>query len=105
MSLWCFISQVIKNPIVNHLPTGCLKIGTSYHAEELADVRKFAQDKPVVFVVGAMAHGKVILQDFDPVWLLIYCVLFLSMAALLLRWKLTMLNRKLPLVATPFQQP
>lgn len=50
--------QVIKNPISDHLPTGCLKIGTSFHADQLVDVRTFAKDKPIVFVVGAMAHGK-----------------------------------------------
>jgi len=50
---------VIKNPISDHLPTGCRKIGTSFHADQLVDVRTFAKDKPVVFVVGAMAHGKV----------------------------------------------
>ena len=53
------VFQVIKNPVTDHLPAGSLKIGTSYHAEQIVDVRKFAEDKPVVFVVGAMAHGKV----------------------------------------------
>ena len=53
--------QVIKNPISNHLPTGCSKIGTSYHADQIVDVGKLAEDKPMVFVIGAMAHGKVIL--------------------------------------------
>ena len=51
--------KVIKNPVTDHLPAGCLKIGTSYHSDQLVDVRKFAEDKPIVFVVGAMAHGKV----------------------------------------------
>lgn len=36
-----------------------MKLGTSYHSEEMVDVRTFAKDKPVVFVIGAMAHGKV----------------------------------------------
>ena len=45
--------------MTNHLPTGCLKIGTSYHSDHLVDVKTLAGDKPVVFVVGAMAHGKV----------------------------------------------
>ncbi len=52
--------QVIKNPIIDHLPTGCPKIGTSYHSEQIVDVSKLAKDEPVVFVIGAMAHGKVI---------------------------------------------
>lgn len=54
-----FSLQVIKNPITDHLPAGCLKIGTSYHADKIVDVRNFAEDKPIVFVIGAMAHGKV----------------------------------------------
>ena len=53
------LSQVIKNPVTDHLPTGALKIGTSFHADEITDIRSFGKDKPVVFVVGAMAHGKV----------------------------------------------
>lgn len=53
---YCF--QVIKNPVTDHLPTGCLKIGTSYHADKIVDVRKLAGEEPVVLVVGAMAHGK-----------------------------------------------
>jgi rRNA small subunit pseudouridine methyltransferase Nep1 len=43
------------------LPTGCKKIGTSFHADQCVDVRQLAGDKPIVFVVGAMAHGKVII--------------------------------------------
>jgi rRNA small subunit pseudouridine methyltransferase Nep1 len=54
-----FSSKVIKNPVTDHLPTGCLKIGTSYHAGEIVDVKKLAGEEPVVLVVGAMAHGKV----------------------------------------------
>ena len=41
------------------MPTGCRKIGTSFHAELCLNVRQFAQDKPIVFVIGAMAHGRV----------------------------------------------
>lgn len=52
--------QVIKNPIVNHLPTGCKKIGTSFKADEVVDIKTLVPDKePVVFVIGAMAHGSV----------------------------------------------
>ncbi len=53
-------SQVIKNPVTRHLPTGALKYGTSYHSDRMVDLRTLASDKPVVFVVGAMAHGKVL---------------------------------------------
>ena len=54
------LSQVIKNPVTNHLPTGCKKVGTSFHADKTVDLRRYASDKPVVFVIGAMAHGKVV---------------------------------------------
>lgn len=57
------VVQVIKNPVQNHLPTGCLKIATSFHAE-LVDVGDLVPDsKPIVFVVGAMSHGSVSIRD------------------------------------------
>eukprot|EP00056_Hartaetosiga_gracilis_P016824 m.5926 g.5926 ORF g.5926 m.5926 type:complete len:240 (+) comp4766_c0_seq1:55-774(+) len=53
--------KVIKNPITDHLPTGCKKIGTSYQCKKLIRTRKFAEkeakDEPICFVVGAIAHG------------------------------------------------
>lgn len=59
----CFKTlQVIKNPVTDHLPTGCAKIGTSYHSDELVDIRRLVREEPMVFVVGAMAHGKVNIQ-------------------------------------------
>ena len=57
--------QVIKNPVTDHLPTGALKICTSFHADELTDVKTYGKDKPIVFVVGAMAHGRVSISWFD----------------------------------------
>ena len=52
--------KVIKNPITDHLPTGCKKIGMSFKAEDIVNVRDIVpKDEPVVFVIGAMAHGKV----------------------------------------------
>lgn len=75
--------KVIKNPITDHLPTGCLKIGnsschlgfcllslhhlrlppaTSYSSKQLVKLPQYAatvgQDRPVCFVVGAIAHGE-----------------------------------------------
>lgn len=55
--------KVIKNPLTDHLPPGCLKIGTSYACKKLVRLNKFlptvALDKPVCVVVGAIAHGQV----------------------------------------------
>eukprot|EP00048_Salpingoeca_helianthica_P017943 m.239826 g.239826 ORF g.239826 m.239826 type:complete len:294 (+) comp22838_c0_seq1:39-920(+) len=55
--------KVIKNPVTDHLPAGCLKIGTSYGAKKLVRPKEFfptvALDKPVCVVVGAIAHGAI----------------------------------------------
>lgn len=51
--------KVIKNPVESHLPTGCVKIATSFHAD-LVDVRELVStSQPIVLVVGAMSHGSV----------------------------------------------
>ncbi|CAG0881923.1 unnamed protein product [Cyprideis torosa] len=54
------LMKIIKNPVSDHLPAGCPKYSTSCGA---TDVRKASQcvpegEDPVVFVIGAMAHGK-----------------------------------------------
>ncbi|KAL6058304.1 18S rRNA pseudouridine methyltransferase [Balamuthia mandrillaris] len=55
--------KVIKNPITDHFPAGCPKIGASYNAEACVPIyefiRKLPQDKPIVFVIGAIAHGDI----------------------------------------------
>jgi len=53
--------KVIKNPISDHLPVGCRKIGTSYQATELVNPRELVPEKeePICIVLGSMAHGKV----------------------------------------------
>lgn len=61
------LMKIIKNPITDHLPTGCKKICMSHHAKELVKLHEyvpkmFAEKKPmqndsVVFVVGGYAHG------------------------------------------------
>jgi rRNA small subunit pseudouridine methyltransferase Nep1 len=52
--------KVIKNPITQHLPPGCRKIGTTNEGEPI-DLLNFAaglpQNEPIVFVVGAFPHG------------------------------------------------
>lgn len=52
--------KVIKNPVSDHFPVGCMKIGTSFSVEDISDIRELVPSSdPVVFVVGAFAHGKV----------------------------------------------
>ncbi|XP_006065920.1 ribosomal RNA small subunit methyltransferase NEP1 isoform X1 [Cervus elaphus] len=52
--------KVIKNPVSDHFPVGCMKIGTSFSVPVVSDVRELAPSSdPIVFVVGAFAHGKV----------------------------------------------
>lgn len=55
--------KVIKNPITDHLPVGCPKYLSSFHAENVLNVSDFAKnhspDEPIVVVVGAIAKGSV----------------------------------------------
>jgi rRNA small subunit pseudouridine methyltransferase Nep1 len=64
------LMKVIKNPVVQHLPVGCLKIGTSVEGK-LVKIGEFVRDPklklekevdneefiPPVFVVGVCPHG------------------------------------------------
>ncbi|ELT87609.1 hypothetical protein CAPTEDRAFT_161336 [Capitella teleta] len=52
--------KVIKNPITDHLPTGCEKICTSFSADVVVDIKTLVpEDRPIVFVVGGMARGSI----------------------------------------------
>eukprot|EP00999_Lentomonas_sp_LEN2_P000013 NODE_1011_length_1063_cov_94.505342_g967_i0.p1 GENE.NODE_1011_length_1063_cov_94.505342_g967_i0~~NODE_1011_length_1063_cov_94.505342_g967_i0.p1 ORF type:complete len:229 (+),score=22.26 NODE_1011_length_1063_cov_94.505342_g967_i0:181-867(+) len=55
--------KVIKNPVTDHLPIGCKKIGMSYKANKTINIRDYVlslpSEKPVVFVIGAFAHGQI----------------------------------------------
>ncbi|KAJ1122365.1 hypothetical protein NDU88_000855 [Pleurodeles waltl] len=52
--------KVIKNPVSDHFPVGCLKIGTSFSSQQVVNIRDLVPEaEPVVFVVGAFAHGAV----------------------------------------------
>ncbi|KQJ94453.1 ribosomal RNA small subunit methyltransferase nep-1 [Brachypodium distachyon] len=55
--------NVIKNPVTQYLPVGARKIGLSYSSVKSVNlfdyVAKSSDDEPLVFVVGAMAHGKI----------------------------------------------
>ena len=58
--------KVVKNPISRHLPPGCKCYGMSvtgclYNPMALACA--LPEDKPVVFVIGAMAAGHITLND------------------------------------------
>ncbi|XP_068813176.1 ribosomal RNA small subunit methyltransferase NEP1 isoform X1 [Struthio camelus] len=50
--------KVIKNPVSDHLPVGCMKIGTSFAVPKVSDPRELVPAaEPVAVVVGAFAHG------------------------------------------------
>ncbi|XP_043935564.1 ribosomal RNA small subunit methyltransferase NEP1 [Protopterus annectens] len=52
--------KVIKNPVYDRFPTGCMKLGTSFSAKEVVDVRSLVpKSDPVVMVIGAFAHGTI----------------------------------------------
>jgi rRNA small subunit pseudouridine methyltransferase Nep1 len=57
------ILRVIKNPVTKHLPSEARRIGLSYSAPKVVKLHDYvaaSSDKiPLVFVVGAMAHGKI----------------------------------------------
>ncbi|KAF4374453.1 hypothetical protein F8388_016004 [Cannabis sativa] len=55
--------RVIKNPVTQYLPVNSRKIGLSYSSKKLVRMQDYvttlSDDANLVFVVGAMAHGKV----------------------------------------------
>ncbi|XP_054804077.1 uncharacterized protein LOC129307213 [Prosopis cineraria] len=55
--------RVIKNPVTKHLPASSHKIGLSFNSSKTARLRDYisnaAHHENLVFVVGAMAHGKI----------------------------------------------
>lgn len=55
--------RVIKNPVTQYLPLNSRKIGFSVSSEKLVKMKDYVKavgdDTHLVFVVGAMAHGKV----------------------------------------------
>ncbi|RVW34509.1 Ribosomal RNA small subunit methyltransferase mra1 [Vitis vinifera] len=55
--------RVIKNPVTQYLPVNSRKIGFSYSSEKSIPMRDYvaavSDDVDLVFVVGAMAHGKI----------------------------------------------
>ncbi|XP_042304234.1 ribosomal RNA small subunit methyltransferase NEP1 isoform X1 [Sceloporus undulatus] len=56
--------KVIKNPVTDHLPVGCTKIGTSFSVPTVTDMRDLVPTAdPIAIVVGAFAHGSVRVVD------------------------------------------
>ena len=55
--------RAIKNPVTQYLPLNSRKIGLSYSSDKLVTMRDYVSTIPsntdLVFVVGAMAHGKI----------------------------------------------
>eukprot|EP01100_Stratorugosa_tubuloviscum_P009772 TRINITY_DN4116_c0_g1_i2.p1 TRINITY_DN4116_c0_g1~~TRINITY_DN4116_c0_g1_i2.p1 ORF type:complete len:300 (-),score=132.67 TRINITY_DN4116_c0_g1_i2:229-1128(-) len=56
--------KIIKNPITDHLPVGAIKIGASFKAKECVALQNYipqfaSLNQPIVFVIGAFAHGKI----------------------------------------------
>ncbi|XP_069695533.1 ribosomal RNA small subunit methyltransferase NEP1 isoform X2 [Periplaneta americana] len=52
--------KVIRNPITDHLPVGCRKLGTSFSESKVVNPRDLVPSQdPITIVVGAVAHGKV----------------------------------------------
>ena len=56
------LMKVVRNPVSAHLPVGCRRLGTSFHAEGgIASVDDLTggEEGPVAVVVGALARGVV----------------------------------------------
>ncbi|KAM7270259.1 hypothetical protein ACFE04_029473 [Oxalis oulophora] len=55
--------SLVKNPVTQYLPPDARKIGFSFSSKKLVKIRDYVDtvnsDTDFVFVVGAMAHGKV----------------------------------------------
>ncbi|KAL0550358.1 hypothetical protein IC582_014866 [Cucumis melo] len=61
--------QVVKNPVIQYLPVNCVKIGLSSSSKKVIEPRDylktFSNDVNLVFVIGAMAHGKIDDENID----------------------------------------
>lgn len=64
------LMKVIKNPVTDHLPSGCKKIATSHKASSVVQLSTYVpsitkDDGPVVVVIGGFAHGNLQLDWVD----------------------------------------
>ena len=72
--------QVIRNPVSFHLPTGCTKVLMSFGADKVVHPKTLIpKDEPIVFVIGAMAHGSVSSVAYDMTRVLL--LLFLNLVS------------------------
>ncbi|WCJ33881.1 Ribosomal RNA small subunit methyltransferase NEP1 [Euphorbia peplus] len=55
--------RLVENPVTQYLPVNSRKIGLSYSSKKAVELRDYVNainhDEDLVFVVGAMAHGKI----------------------------------------------
>ena len=52
--------RTIRNPVSDHLPPGCPRIGTSFSSGDAVCARTVVpEDGPAALVIGAFAHGAV----------------------------------------------
>ncbi|KAJ9530313.1 hypothetical protein QJQ45_023600 [Haematococcus lacustris] len=56
-------TAVVKGPVTKYLPLDCLRLGFSWAADKRVEMEEYVHElpdgKPIVFVVGAFAHGKI----------------------------------------------
>lgn len=55
------LMKVVKNPVTEHLPVGCRKIGLSVTGDLVNTqdyVKTLPPNEPIAFMCGAHAHGK-----------------------------------------------
>ncbi|KAK9265823.1 hypothetical protein L1049_001790 [Liquidambar formosana] len=61
--------HLVQNPVTQHLPVNSLKIGLSFSSNKAVQLRDkvsaISDDVNLVFVVGAMAHGKIDSEYID----------------------------------------
>lgn len=57
------LMRVIKGPVTKHFPLDAKRIGFSVNAKSLQPIHEYVKElpdnQPIVFVVGAFAHGKI----------------------------------------------
>lgn len=63
------LMRVVKNPVSQYLPVNSRRIGFSHSSERLVDMNDYvatvSDDTTLVFLVGAMAHGKIDEDNVD----------------------------------------